>query len=80
MPEGWESPASPVTSCAEQSTGGAIRFPETTDSQRRWGIGSEDHLIFDNFLFVQVQFLPLRCRDESISPTVATDHQSVKRG
>ena len=37
-------------------------------------------MIFDNFISVQVQFLPLRCRGDSISPAVATDHQSAKRG
>ena len=46
----------------------------------QWRRGSVDQSIFDNFLSVQVQFLPLRWRGESISPTVATDHQSVKRG
>ena len=58
---------------------GAIRFPETT-LPRVWGRGSLDHSIFDNFLFVQVQFLPLRCREASVSPAVATDHHSAKRG
>ena len=37
-------------------------------------------MIFDNLLSVQVSFLPLRCRGESLSPAVATDHQSAKRG
>jgi hypothetical protein len=37
-------------------------------------------LIFDNFNSVQVEFLPPRCRADSISPEVATDHQSSKRG
>jgi hypothetical protein len=37
-------------------------------------------LIFDNFLSVQVSFLPLTCRGESLSPAGATDHQSAKRG
>ena len=37
-------------------------------------------MLFDNFIFVQVQFLPLKCRGESLSPAVATDHQSAKRG
>jgi hypothetical protein len=36
--------------------------------------------LFDNCTFVQVKFLPPKCRDDSASPTVATDHQSVKRG
>ena len=49
-------------------------------SQRLWGIGSIDRTIFDNSISVQVQFLPLRCRGDSISPAVATDHQSAKRG
>ena len=37
-------------------------------------------MISDNFISVQVQFLPLRCRGDSVSPWVATDHQSQKRG
>ena len=37
-------------------------------------------MIFDNFISVQVQCLPLRCRGDSISPAVATDQQSAKRG
>jgi hypothetical protein len=37
-------------------------------------------VIFDNFISVQVQFLPLRCRGDGISPAVATDHQSAERG
>jgi hypothetical protein len=64
---------------AEPHTAGAIRFPETTVSQR-WGIGSEDQLIFDNFIAVQVKFLPLRCRGDRRSPAVATDHQPAERG
>ena len=37
-------------------------------------------MIFDNFISVQVPFLPLRCGGECISPAVATEHQSAKRG
>jgi hypothetical protein len=37
-------------------------------------------LIFDNLIFVQVKLLLLRCRGHSVSPAVATDHQSAKRG
>ena len=37
-------------------------------------------MISENFISVQVQCLPLRCRDESVSPWGATDHQSHKRG
>jgi hypothetical protein len=35
---------------------------------------------FDNFDSVQVEFLPPRCRADSIPPEVATDHQSSKLG
>jgi hypothetical protein len=45
-----------------------------------WARGSVEHALYDNFIFVQVQCLPLRCRGECISPVVATDHQSAKRG
>ena len=48
--------------------------------QRLWRIGSGDQSIFDNFISVQVEFLPLRCRGESVSPAGATDHQSAQRG
>ena len=37
-------------------------------------------MIFDNFISVQVQFLPLRCRGDGISPAVAIDHPSAERG
>ena len=37
-------------------------------------------LIFDTFNSVQVEFLPPRCRADSLSPEVATDHHSSKRG
>src|SRR5712692_8324482 len=43
-------------------------------------IGDRESRSFDNFISVQVQFLPLRCRGDSVSPAVATDHQSAKRG
>jgi len=58
---------------------GAIRFPETAVS-RLWGIGSEDRLIFDNFISVQVSCLPPRCRADSVASGGATDPQSPKRG
>jgi hypothetical protein len=35
--------------------------------------------VFDNLFDVQVRFLSFRCRGERTVPTVATDHQSVKR-
>jgi hypothetical protein len=41
--------------------------------------GNDVVQVFDNLNDVQVEFLPLRCRGESAFPTVATDHQSVKR-
>jgi hypothetical protein len=44
------------------------------------GSGAESSVIFDNLISVQVEFLPLRCRGERVSPAVATDHQSAKRG
>jgi hypothetical protein len=65
---------------AEQGSGGAIRFPETTVPQRQWRRGRGEQGIFDHFLSVQVSFLPLTCRGESLSPAVATDHQSAQRG
>jgi len=51
-------------------------------SHKLSGIGSEDYmaLIFDNCNAVQGQCLPPRCRADSISPEVATDQQSSKRG
>ena len=37
-------------------------------------------MIFDNFISVQVSFLPPRCRADSVASGVATDPQSPKRG
>lgn len=34
----------------------------------------------DNLIIVRVKVPPYRCSSESITPTVATSHQSVKRG
>jgi hypothetical protein len=37
-------------------------------------------MIFDNWIAVQVPFLPCKCRSDGISLEVATDPQSSKQG
>ena len=44
------------------------------------GYGAENPRLCANSICVQVPFLPLWCRDERVSPAVATDPQSAKRG